>query len=109
MTETKSPPTWRRWITPAVCVLLAAGAVGLPTFWAWAELDPSRTMTIGHITLALLALTSFLMLLWFFLFAGFSGRVRLLAVGLAILLAGTAFGVVGEVDWTGDMRPIPRF
>src|SRR5262245_29703299 len=102
-------PTWRRCITPAVCLLVAAVGLGLPALWEWAEWAPAWKMKVAHAGMVSTALAVIVVLLWFFCFSGFSARVRLGAVALAVLVVAVAFALVREVDWTGDLRPFPRY
>lgn len=106
MTDTKPR---RRWALPAVCLPLAVLGLSAPALWDWLDVLPAWRMKAAHAGLAVAVGCVIALALWYFRLAGFSRKTKLAGVALLALAVAAGFALVREVDFTGDMRPIPRW
>src|SRR5262245_5564522 len=93
---------WFPWLAGTVIVL----ALGLPRVWEWAEWNPDPLMQMKFMGQFVAMVCAALLVVWFFLFSCFSGRSRLVALGVILLAAGSFKAAVRKVELTGSWQPI---
>jgi outer membrane protein assembly factor BamB len=108
MSEQSTAPR-RRWFIPIICGVLFVAGFAVPAIWESARIYPAWQMFLTHAGVSTAFLAVLVAVLWFFFLGGFRFVTKMKAVGLAMLLLVVGSFLIREVDFNGDLRPIPRF
>src|SRR6267378_2052835 len=106
MAEPVARPRRRRFIFPAILLVVIAAVFLIQPIGSWLDIEPEMLVNVISIAYMAVPLSLLLLLVWFLAFSGFRWYTRVLGLLFLVALAGTAVACIRNVEFSGDMKPM---